>query len=166
MEGHMRRGTIAALAAAALVVACQPAALTDADRAAIEEEITQLYAEQEEMIGSMDIEAWTAQFDHSEEFVLASGGTLVGYATVDSIIRGEWPNISESNFAWGELHIRVLSRDLAIVSAPFEWSGVVAGEPVVEDGATWTMVLGKKDGAWKMLVVAESKASADEDGDD
>ena len=162
----MRRGTIAALAAAALVVACQPAALTDADRAAIEEEITQLYAEQEEMIGSMDIERWTAQFDHSEEFVLASGGMLVGYATLDSIIRGEWPNISESNFAWGDLRIRVLSRDLAIVSAPFEWSGVVAGEPVVEDGATWTVVLGKKDGAWKMLAVAESKAADDEDGDD
>ena len=60
MEGHMRRGIIAALAAAALVVACQPAALTDADRAAIEEEITELYAEQAEMIGSVDMEGWLA----------------------------------------------------------------------------------------------------------
>jgi hypothetical protein len=162
----MRRGIIAALAAAALAVACQPAALTDADRAAIEEEITQLYAEQAEMIGSVDMEGWLAQFDASEEFVLATGGTLVGYSALDSIIRGEWPNITEANFAWGDLHIRVLSRDLAVVSAPFEWSGVVAGEEVVEDDATWTVVLGKKDGAWKMLAVAESKADHDEDDED
>ena len=160
----MRRGIIAALAA--LVLACQPAALTDADRAAIEDEITQLYAEQAEMIGSVDMEGWLAQFDASEEFVLATGGTLVGYAAVDSIIRGEWPNITESNFAWGDLHIRVLSRDLAVVSAPFVWSGVVAGEEVVEDDATWTVVLGKKDGAWKMLAVAESKGYDDEEGED
>ena len=162
----MRRGIIAALAAAALVVACQPAALTDADRAAIEEEITELYAEQAEMIGSVDMEGWLAQYDSSEEFVLATGGMLIGYAAVDSIIRGEWPNITEANFAWGDLHIRVLSRDLAIVSAPFEWWGVVAGEEVVEDDATWTAVLGKKDGAWKMLAAAESKGDDDEDGED
>jgi len=160
----MRRGIIAALAA--LVLACQPAALTDADRAAIEDEITQLYAEQAEMIGSVDMEGWLAQFDASEEFVLATGGTLVGYAAVDSIIRGEWPNITEASFAWGDLHIRVLSRDLAVVSAPFVWSGVVAGEEVVEDDATWTVVLGKKDGAWKMLAVAESKGYDDEEGED
>lgn len=164
----MRRGTIAALAAAALVAACQPAALTDADRAAIEEEISELYAEQAEMISSMDMEAWTAQFDHSEEFMLASGGMLVGYSTVDSIIRGEWPNITESNFEWGDLHIRVLSRDLAIVQTPFEWSGIVGGEYVEEEDATWTVVLGKQDGAWKMLAVAESKADDEDDdeGDD
>jgi hypothetical protein len=161
----MRRGIVAALAAAALVVACQPAPLTDADRAAIEEEITQLYAEQAEMISSMDIEAWTAQFDHSEEFVLATGGMLVGYSTVDSIIRGEWPNITDSNFEWGDLHIRVLTRDFAIVQTPFKWSGVVGGELVEEEGATWTVVLGKMDGAWKMLAVAESKAAAEGDND-
>ena len=162
----MRRGIIAALAAAALVVACQPAALTDADRAAIEEEITQLYAEQAEMISSMDIEAWLAQFDASEEFVLATGGMLVGYSSVDSIVRGEWPNITESNFAWGDLHIRVLTRDLAIVSTTLEWSGVVGGEEVEEDDVTWTVVLGKKDGTWKMLTVAESKGDDDDEGDD
>ena len=162
----MRIRTVAALAAAALVVACQPAALTDADRAAIEEEITQLYAEQAEMISSVDMEGWLAQYDSSEEFVLATGGMLIGYAAVDSIIRGEWPNITEANFAWGDLHIRVLSRDLAVVSAPFEWSGLVAGEEVVVDDATWTMVLGKKDGTWKMLAVAESKADHDEDDGD
>ena len=163
----MRRGIIAALAAAALVVACQPAALTDADRAAIEEEITQLYAEQAEMIGSVDMEGWLAQFD-SQRGVRAGDrrdARRLRHA-VDSIIRGEWPNITEANFAWGDLHIRVLSRDLAVVSAPFVWSGVVAGEEVVEDDATWTVVLGKKDGAWKMLAVAESKGDDDDDGDD
>ena len=118
------------------------------------------------MIGSVDMEGWLAQFDASEEFVLATGGTLVGYAAVDSIIRGEWPNITEANFAWGDLHIRVLSRDLAIVSAPFEWWGVVAGEEVVEDDAIWTAVLGKKDGAWKMLAAADSNGDDDDDEND
>ncbi len=96
----MRRGFIAALAA--LVLACQPAALTDADRAAIEEEITELYAEQAEMISSVDMEGWLAQFDTSENFVLAGGGEFVGYGELDSIIRDHWPTIRETSFAWGQ----------------------------------------------------------------
>ena len=76
----MRRGTIAALAAAALVVACQPAALTDADRAAIEEEITQLYTEQSAAINAADAEAWLAFFEPGEDFLIAVHGELMDWA--------------------------------------------------------------------------------------
>jgi hypothetical protein len=162
----MRKGFTAALAAGALVLACRPAPLTDADRAAIEQEITQLFADQAEMIESTDTERWLTQFEASEDFVLAALGDLYTHATVDSSIRNEWPTITESNFAWGDLRVRILARDLATVSTTFEWSGTVGDGEMVDEAGTWTAVMGKRDGAWKYLVISQSKPDPKEDEGD
>ena len=61
----MRIRTLAALTVPALLLACQPAALTDAQRTAIEGEIEQLYTEQAAILNAVDGEGWLAQFEES-----------------------------------------------------------------------------------------------------
>ena len=161
----MRRGTIAALAAAALVVACQPAPLTDADRAAIEEEITQLYAEQAAALGAGDAEAWLAFFEPGDDFLMAVHGELMDWATMEATTPEGFEGQTEIQFRWLEDHVQVLSRDIAIVTSLWDWSSMHADGEVEEMAGTWTAVLVKKDGAWKIVNASESFPE-DEDDDE
>ena len=161
----MRRGTIAALAAAALVVACQPAALTDADRAAIEEEITQLYAEQAAAINAADAEAWLAFFEPGDEFLLAVHGELMDWPAMEASTAEGFEGQTEIRFRWLEDHVQILSRDIAIVTSLWDWSAMDADGELDEGAGTWTVVLVKKDGAWKIVNGSETFPEDDEDGE-
>ena len=145
----MRRGTIAALAAAALVVACQPAALTDADRAAIEG----------------DAEAWLAFFEPGDDFLIAVHGELMDWATMEATTPEGFEGVTEIQFRWLEDHVQVLSRDIAIVTSLWDWSSIGPDGEVEEMAGTWTVVLVKKDGAWKIVNASESFPE-DEDDDE
>jgi len=152
----MRRGTIAALAAAALVVACQPAALTDADRAAIEEEITQLYAEHTAAINAGDAEAWLAYFEPGDDFRMAYHGELMDWSAMEATTAESFEGLSDIQFSWLGNHVHVLSRDVVIVTSLWHWSSVDADGVAGEGGGTWTVVLVKKDGAWKIVNASET----------
>ena len=160
----MRRGIIAALAAAALVVACQPAALTDADRAAIVEEITQLYAEHSAAINAGDAEAWLAYFEPGDDFRMAFHGELMDWSAMEATTREMFEGLSDIQFSWPGNHIHVLSRDVAIVTSLWEWSFAGLDGAVESDGGTWTVVLVKKDGAWKIVNASETFPEDDHDG--
>ena len=162
----MRRGTIAALAAAALVVACQPAALTDADRAAIEEEITQLYTEQSAAINAADAEAWLAFFEPGDDFLMAYHGELQDWAAIEASAAEMFEGTTEIRFRWLEDHVQVLSRDIAIVTSLWDWSSAGPDGVVEADAGTWTVALVKKDGAWKIANASETLPEADHDEND
>ena len=152
----MRRGTIAALAAAALVVACQPAALTDADRAAIEEEITQLYAEHSAAINAGDAEAWLAYFEPGDDFRMAYHGELTDWSVMETTTTEMFEGLSDIQFRWLGNHVQVLSRDVAIVTSLWDWSFAGPDGVVAADGGTWTVALVKRDGAWKIVNASET----------
>jgi len=158
----MRRGTIAALAAAALVVACQPAALTDADRAAIEEEITQLYAEQATTINQGDSDGWLAYFEPGDDFRMAYHGELMEWSAMEATTRGSFEELSDIQFRWLGNHINVVSRDVAIVTSLWDWSSTTPEGVVEQDAGTWTVVLVRKDGAWKIVNASETFPEDDE----
>ncbi|MGD2153024.1 MAG: nuclear transport factor 2 family protein [Gemmatimonadales bacterium] len=155
----MRIGAFAALAALALLSACQPAGLTDAQRATIEGEIEQLYAEQAEILNAVDVEGWLAQFEQSEDFTFAVNGEVsVGFAVMAEEVRANW-QYESVEFAWGDEHyIQVLAPDAACVTSTWEWHGVTTAGETEDSRGTWTVVLRKHDGVWKIAMVAESLA--------
>jgi len=155
----MRIGTVAALAVPALLLACQPAGLTDAQRAAIEGEIEQLYAEQAEILNAVDIEGWLDQFEQSEDFTIAVNGEVsVGFAAMAEEVRSGW-QYESVEFAWGDDHyIQVLAPDAACVTSTWEWHAVRTAGETEDSQGTWTAVLRKHDGVWKIAMVAESLA--------
>jgi ketosteroid isomerase-like protein len=153
----MRIRTVAALAVPALALACQPATLNDAHRGAIESEIEQLYTEQAALLSSVDVDAWLAEFEQSEDFTYAGNGEVTrGFTAMAEDTRAYFANFESGEFAWGDLYIEVLASDAACVTSTWEWSGItVAGDTEDAEG-TWTVVLRKHDGVWKIAVAAES----------
>jgi ketosteroid isomerase-like protein len=153
----MRIGTLAALTVPALLLACQPAALTDAQRTAIEGEIQQLYTEQAAILNAVDGEGWLAQFEDSEDFTIAVNGEVsVGFAAMAEDVRTNW-QYESVEFAWGDDHyILVLAPDIACVTSTWEWHAITTAGETEDERGTWTVVLRKHDGVWKIAMVAES----------
>lgn len=153
----MRIGTLAALTVPALLLACQPAALTDAQRTAIEGEIQQLYTEQAAILNAVDGEGWLAQFEDSEDFTIAVNGEVsVGFAAMAEDVRTNW-QYESVEFAWGDDHyILVLAPDIACVTSTWEWHAITTAGETEDERGTWTVVLRKHDGVWKIATVAES----------
>jgi ketosteroid isomerase-like protein len=152
----MRIGAFAVLAALALL-ACQPAALTDAQRVAIEGEIENLYQEQAAILNAVDIEGWLAQFEESEDFTIAVGGEVsVGFAAMAEEVRANW--LYESvEFAWGDDHyILVLAPDVAAVTSTWDWHAITTAGETDDATGTWTAILRKHEGVWKIAMVAET----------
>lgn len=153
----MRIRTLAAVCVPAVILACQPAGLTDAQRVAIEGEIEQLYAEQAEILNAVDVEGWLAQFEESEDFTIAVGGEVaVGFAAMAEEVRTNW--LYESvEFAWGDdHHILVLAPDVAAVTSTWDWHAIRTTGEADDSQGTWTAILRKHDGVWKIAMVAES----------
>jgi uncharacterized protein (TIGR02246 family) len=158
----MRIGTIAALAVPALLLACQPAALTDAQRAAIEDEIEQLFADQAAILNAVDTEAWLDQFEQSEDFTYAASGEVTrGFAAFAEETRAYFANFESGEFAWGDRYIQVLAPDAACVTSTWEWTATTTAGETENARGTWTVVLRKHDGDWKIAVVAESYPPAE-----
>ncbi len=153
----MRIGAFAALAAVALLSACQPAALTDAQRVAIEGEIEQLYTEQAAILNAVDVEGWLAQFEDSEDFTIAVNGEVsAGFAAMAEEVRTNW-QYESVEFAWGDDHyILVLAADIAAVTSTWEWHAITTAGESEDSQGTWTVVLRKHDGVWKIAMVAET----------
>lgn len=160
----MRGRSLAGLAAAALLLACQPAELTDAERTAVEGEIRQLYADQATMLSNLDVEGWGAQFEESEGFLLAVHGGTQSYAELMEQMRTTWPGYSDPQFSWGDLYIQVLARDIACVTSTWEWAATDAEGVREESAGTWTAVLVKRADAWKIATAAETYSLPEGEG--
>ncbi|NIN72105.1 MAG: hypothetical protein GTO46_09345 [Gemmatimonadetes bacterium] len=152
----MRIRALAALTVPALLLACQPAALTDAQRVAIEGEIEQLYADQAAILNAVDIEGWLAQFEDSEDFTIAVNGEVSGFAAMAEEVRTNW-QFESVEFAWGDdHHVMVLAPDIACVTSTWDWHAVTTAGETEDAQGTWTVVLRKRDGVWKIAMVAET----------
>lgn len=153
----MRIRTLAALTVPALLLACQPAALTDAQRAAIENEIEQLYADQAAILNAVDTEGWLDRFEQSEDFTYAANGEVTrGFAAFAEETRAYFANFESGEFAWGDRYIQVMASDIACVTSTWEWHATTTAGETEDTGGTWTVVLRKHEGVWKIAVAAES----------
>lgn len=149
----MRRLTLAALSLAFLVTACQPATteLTEEQKAAVEEEVSQLQAD----LG----DAWSAlDFDRFRSFLAddlrwaISPGPFLTMEDLEPGLRAYMSGISEITSEDEDLlFVRVLGPDAAV-------AGWTSHETVVDvDGVsssvatTGTLVWARVDGVWKVV---------------
>jgi ketosteroid isomerase-like protein len=104
----------------------------------------------------VDLEGWIAQFEESEDFTMAVNGEVsVGFAALAEEVRN-W-QVESAEFAWGDDHyVQVLAPDIACVTSTWEWHAITPAGETEDARGTWTVVLRKRDGVWKIAMVAES----------
>ena len=155
-----RRLALPTLLAAAL--ACRPAPppgapLTDRERAEIAATVERRLREATDLRAGGDVVArMLAIYPDSGRVVSATGG---GYTTdrdsLQASVRGFWQNVGQNmrnpEWRWGPMHVDVLSRDAAVVTAAYRIPHLTPrGEPHLIGGA-WTAVFARRGGKWVVV---------------
>lgn len=143
-----------------LAVACQPATmeLTEEQKAAIAEELTQAFDDYAVAVRQLDQESALGFFQQSEDIAFAEFGAItLSWSALAEMVREGWPMYaSVESFEWGNLHIQVLAPTVAAVTTTFDFAATdTAGAPIAISG-TFTAVWAEGDGEWKIVNVAET----------
>ena len=137
-----------------VVVACQPAAmeLTDAEKAAIADDVNAITAEFFDVWRAADWERGMTYYYDSPEMVWAWEGVIdYGYAEVDAKYRPGFASVASQTFDITDSRTTVLSRDVVLFTATMLWSQTdTAGLTGPEMHIAWTGVWVLRDGAWKV----------------
>jgi uncharacterized protein (TIGR02246 family) len=152
--------TVVTLAAVAAAACADPTPRTpEADRQAIEAEVTEwvqtflaTFAE-----GRAGYDRGMAMFDDHPDFSFAVNGVLWrSLAAVDEAIRPSFQAVDHQTFDLPVRSVAVLGPDLAHVSAAGTLQADVAGESGRPTPYAVTMVLVRANGVWKVRFVHQS----------
>ena len=140
--------------------ACQPATmeLTEADQAAISEELAQAYAGYGEAVRHLNQDGMLGYFQQSDDLTYAENGAVYrSWAALAELVRQNWPlYASVQNFQWGDLHIQVLAPNVAAVTTTFDFAGSDTTGAAAAISGTASYVWVKTDGGWKIVSGAET----------
>jgi ketosteroid isomerase-like protein len=143
-----------------MFAACQPATmeLTDAEKAAIAEELTQAYDSYGTAVRQLSQDGMLSFFQQSEDLTFAEFGTVYrSWSALADLVHQSWPVYANvQNFHWGDLHIQVLAPNVAAVTTTFDFAASdTTGAPVAISG-TASYVWLKTDSGWKIVSGAET----------
>ena len=140
------------------LLACQPAEmeLTDAERAAIRDTVTQLADEVFEAFRARDIDRFMAPYN--SEFIWAENGVLsINRDSIASAWRdlfASWRDVTGGD--WRDVHVGILGRDAAVFTATFDWTGVDSSGSQIGASGVWTTIWAPTDEGWKIILGHES----------
>jgi ketosteroid isomerase-like protein len=153
----MRRIVLSAFALIVLA-ACQPTVteLTDAERAAIRDTVTQLADDVFDTFKALDVDGFMTPY--GPEFIWAENGVLG--TNRDSLV-GAWSGVfagiqEVTSGEWGEAHVDVLGPDAAVFTATFGWTGVDTSGAEMEVTGVWTTIWARTNEGWKIIHGHES----------
>lgn len=132
-------------------------ALTSAERGAIADSITRLLVAATDLAPGGDAGArMLALYPDTGQVISASGGYLiVGRDSVAAAIRGFWESVGQNmvrpEWRWGRMHVDVLGRDAAVVSATYRVPHMTPTGRAHVVGGAWTAVFANRDGRWVIV---------------
>ena len=129
------------------------AEMTEAERVAIVAEVEAYLAEYEEAWEALDLDRALSLNVQTPEFTWAMDGVITrSFATIDEFSRSFYSTIEAVDWTNADKHISVLSRDaVAVFDVGTEVVTTTEGVST-ESTYTYTYVLVRRDGAWKMLM--------------
>ena len=147
----MRRLAFAALSLAFLATACQPATeLTEEQKAAIEEEVTQRQADWLDALNSLDVERWQSFLADDVQWLMPQGS----FTTKDIIGPAieEWMStVSEQRSVNDDVFVRALGPDAAVVGLTGHGTSLLANGESTEGRSAMTCVWAREDGVWRVV---------------
>ncbi len=139
------------------ITATGAATLTPEERASIADSITRLLVAATDLAPGGDAGArMLALYPDTGQVISASGGYLiVGRDSVAAAIRGFWESVGQNmvrpEWRWGRMHIDVLGRDAAVVSATYRVPHMTPTGRAHVVGGAWTAVFSNRDGRWVIV---------------
>lgn len=157
-QQRARRTRMLALATAALLAACARAGseLSAAERAAIGKAVEQRLITACTFRDTNVVARLMSLYADSGAIISASAGTVTTTrAALQRNIQAFWTNIGQNmrdpRWEWTAMHVDVLARDAAVVTATYRIPHITPqGHPHIVGGA-WTAVFQRRHGRWVII---------------
>ena len=146
--------TIAYILLTALVLACNPPAeqpLTLDERAAIADTVGQLFNGIAEATSALELDRLLGYYQQSEDFTyVARGQVNRSYETHQEMVNTQFGGLAGADLEWLSTYVDVLSRDVAVVTATYEFSATVPSGRSVGSAGTFMCIYVQSDGRWQI----------------
>lgn len=131
--------------------------LTPDARAEVADSLTQLVMRLAETWNAGDEEGYLNCYLADSTFTFAAYGTITrGWAAFADTVRMHRNELAQSTVTYEQMYVDVLSPDYGVVTATFNWSAVDTTGTQQQMRGTYTTLMSRTAGGWKVINVAES----------
>jgi ketosteroid isomerase-like protein len=156
--------TLSNVAAVGLLVGlslgCEPASehlLTPEERDAIASRVGQLFDEIPQATNALQFGRLLSYYRDSDELTYVARGRVTrSHGAFADIMDAQFGGVVEADLRWLDIHIDVLSRDVAVSTATFEFTAILTAGDTARSSGTYTSIYVLRDGEWKIQYSAHS----------
>jgi hypothetical protein len=143
-----------------LGLGCQPASehlLTPEERDAIANRVSQLFDEIPRTTNALQFDRLLSHYRESDELTYVAGGRVTrSHGAFADIMDAQFRGVVESDLRWLDIHIDVLSRDVAVATATFEFTAALAAGNTAQSAGTYMCIYVLRNGDWEIQYSAHS----------
>jgi ketosteroid isomerase-like protein len=131
---------------------CRPApeqVLSGDERSVLADEVGRLFNQIPEATNALDFERLLSYYRESDDLTyVALGRVTRSFAAFSDVMDAQFGGVAEANLQWLDTTIDVLSRDVAVATAKFEFTAGLEGGGTAQSAGTYTVVYVLRGGQW------------------
>jgi ketosteroid isomerase-like protein len=139
---------------------CQPKAeqpLSSEERRAVADEVGQLFNQIPEVTNALDFERLLSYYRESEELTYVARGRVTrSFAAFSDVMDAQFGGVTEANLRWLDTYVHVLSREVVVATASFEFTATLESGDTAQSAGTYMAIYVLHDGQWRIEYTAHS----------
>lgn len=125
--------------------------LTSEEREAIADTVGRLFDEVREATTALDLDRLLGLYRNSDDLMYVAQSRITrSYDAYEQVVHAQFDPVADANLEFSNTYIDVLTRDLAIATATFDFTAVLEGGGTANSTGTYTAVYSLQDGEWKI----------------
>ncbi len=145
---------------AGLCLGSQPAygqVLTAERQQEIAETVGQLFNEIPQATNALDFDRLLGYYQNSEVLTYVVGGRVTRtYEAFANMIDAQFSGVAQANLRWLDTHVDVLSREVVVATATYEFTTTLASGGIGQSAGTYTCIYVLRDGRWQIQYSAHT----------
>lgn len=133
---------------------CQPAGeqpLTPAETAAIAETVADRFEEIATATNNLQFDRLLALYGEGDDLTYVARGRVTrSYTAFAELLRAQFSGVTAAKLSFWDRHVDVLSREVVVITAPYEFSASSSAGRIGGSSGTFTCVYVLRDGEWKI----------------
>ena len=143
-----------------LILSCGPASqrvMTPEEREAVAETVAQLFDEITVATNALDFDRLLSYYRESEDLTYVARGRVTrSHASFADLVDAQFGGVVWADLRWLDTYVDVLSREVGIATATYEFRATLEGGDTVQSRGTFVAVFVHRDGRWQIEHSAHS----------
>ena len=115
---------------------------------AVADEVRQLFNQIPDATNALDFERLLSYYRESEDLTYVARGRVTrSFAAFSDIMDAQFGGVTEANLQWLETHIDVLSRDVVVATANFEFTAGLESGDTAQSAGTYIAIYVRQKGS-------------------